>query len=136
MQISLHFIHRCKREFRIDSFHSSNQFHFAVFWINQCCKFLKKQFKKKLVDRHAFDSVFKNELCFDLPLFSKYTATSLNSYFYKMTLHLSNQREMLSLLPQSWTSGCLNPRAIGNIYDPKHKFWPPPSHTIRIKGLV
>jgi len=30
----------------------------------------------------------KNEFCFDLPLFSKYPATSVNSYFYKMTLHV------------------------------------------------
>ena len=27
-----------------------------------------------------------NEFSFDLPLFSKYLATSINSYFYKMTL--------------------------------------------------
>ena len=27
-----------------------------------------------------------NEFCFDLPMFSKYPATSINSYFYKMTL--------------------------------------------------
>ena len=37
--------------------------------------------------RHAFDSVFKNEFCFDLPMFSKYPATSISSYFYKMTLN-------------------------------------------------
>ena len=36
--------------------------------------------------RHAFDSVFKNELCLDMPMFSKYLATSINSYFFKMTL--------------------------------------------------
>ena len=28
----------------------------------------------------------KNEFCFDLPMFSKYPATSINSYLYKMTL--------------------------------------------------
>ena len=28
----------------------------------------------------------KNEFCFDLPMFSKKPATSINSYFYKMTL--------------------------------------------------
>ena len=28
----------------------------------------------------------KNEFCFDLPMFSKYPSTSINSYFYKMTL--------------------------------------------------
>ena len=33
-----------------------------------------------------FDSLFKNEFCFDLPLFAKYPATSINSYFYNMTL--------------------------------------------------
>ena len=31
----------------VESFHRSNQFHFAVFWSNQCYKFLKKQFRKK-----------------------------------------------------------------------------------------
>ena len=29
---------------------------------------------------------FKNKFCFDLPLFSKYPDTSINSYFYKITL--------------------------------------------------
>ena len=29
---------------------------------------------------------FKNETYFDLPLFSKYPTTSINSYFHKMTL--------------------------------------------------
>ena len=33
---------------------------------------------------HFIQSI-KNEFCFDLPLFSKYPATSINSYFYKMT---------------------------------------------------
>ena len=32
----------------------------------------------------------KNEFCFDLPRFSKYPATSINSYFYKMTLYEDN----------------------------------------------
>ena len=30
----------------------------------------------------------KNEFCFDLPMFSKYPATFINSYFYKMTLNV------------------------------------------------
>ena len=30
----------------IESFHRSNQFHFAVYWSNQVYKFLKKQFRK------------------------------------------------------------------------------------------
>ena len=34
---------------------------------------------------HLIQSL-KNEFCFDLPLFSKYPATSINSYFNKMTL--------------------------------------------------
>ena len=34
---------------------------------------------------HLIQSL-KNEFCFDLPLFSKYPATYINSYFYKMTL--------------------------------------------------
>ena len=69
-----------------------NQFHFAVSWSNHCYNFWKKKFRKKLVDArnnltdmHLFQSL-KNEFCFDLPLFSKYPATSINSYFYKMTL--------------------------------------------------
>ena len=35
---------------------------------------------------HLIQSL-KNEFCFDLPMFSKYLATSINSYFYKMTLN-------------------------------------------------
>ena len=34
---------------------------------------------------HLIQSL-KNEFCFDLPLFSKYLPTSINSYFYKITL--------------------------------------------------
>ena len=34
---------------------------------------------------HLIQSL-KNEFCFDLPMFSKYPATSINRYFYKMTL--------------------------------------------------
>ena len=34
---------------------------------------------------HLIQSL-KNEFSFDMPLFSKYPATSINSYFYKMTL--------------------------------------------------
>ena len=34
---------------------------------------------------HLIQSL-KKEFCFDLPVFSKYLATSINSYFYKMTL--------------------------------------------------
>ena len=35
---------------------------------------------------HLIQSL-KNEFCFDLPMFSKYPATSINNYFFKMTLH-------------------------------------------------
>ena len=42
--------------------------------------------RSNLIDMHFIQSL-KNEFCFDLPMFSKYPATSLNSYFYKMTLH-------------------------------------------------
>ena len=35
---------------------------------------------------HLIQSL-KNECCFALHLFSKYPATSINSYFYKMSLH-------------------------------------------------
>ena len=34
---------------------------------------------------HLIQSL-KNEYCFDLPMFSKYPAISINSYFNKMTL--------------------------------------------------
>ena len=47
-----------------------------------------KNFKdagNKLIDMHLIQSL-KSEFCFDLPLFSKYLATSINRYFYKMTL--------------------------------------------------
>ena len=39
---------------------------------------------------HLIQSL-KNEFCFDFPLFSKYPATSINSYFYKMTLNFISQ---------------------------------------------
>ena len=41
--------------------------------------------RNNLIDMHLIQSL-KNEFCFDLPLFSKYPDTSINSYFYKMTL--------------------------------------------------
>ena len=70
----------------------SNQFQFAVFWSNHCYKFKRRNLGKKLVDArinlidmHLIQSL-KNEFCFDLPMFSKYLATSINNYFYKMTL--------------------------------------------------
>ena len=34
----------------IESFHRSNQFHFAVFWSIECYKFWKKKFRKKIED--------------------------------------------------------------------------------------
>ena len=46
---------------------------------------------------HLIQSL-KNEFCFDLPMFSKYPATSINSYFYKMTLgHLYDNLRLLDL---------------------------------------
>ena len=42
------FLHR-KCIFKLESFHRSNQFHFAVFWSNQCFKFWKKKFRKKSI---------------------------------------------------------------------------------------
>ena len=36
---------------------------------------------------HLIQSL-KNEFGFDLPMFSKYPVTSINSYFHKMTLHI------------------------------------------------
>ena len=41
--------------------------------------------RNNLIDMHLIQSL-ENEFCFDLPLFSKYLATSINRYFYKMTL--------------------------------------------------
>ena len=38
---------------------------------------------------HLIQSL-KKEFCFDLPMFSKYPATSINSYFYRMTLIVLN----------------------------------------------
>ena len=50
--------------------------------------------RTNLIDMHLIQSL-KNEICFDLPLFSKYPATSINRYFYKMTLII---REALSIV--------------------------------------
>ena len=71
---------------------------------SQCYKFWKKKYMKKLVDArnnlinmHSIQSLI-NEFCFDLPLFSKYPATSINSYFYKMTLFAKKcQKNILDL---------------------------------------
>ena len=43
---------------------------------------------------HLIQSL-KNEFCFDLTMFSKYPATSINSYFYKMTLSILVLKEIL-----------------------------------------
>ena len=71
----------------VESFHRSNQFHFAVFWSNQCYKFWKKKFRKKLVDArnnlidmHLIQSL-KNKFSIDLPLFPKYPATSIKRLY-------------------------------------------------------
>ena len=54
--------------------------------------FEKRNLGKKLVDARSnlidmhLIQYLKNEFCFDLPMFSKYPATSINSYFYKTTL--------------------------------------------------
>ena len=45
---------------------------------------------------HLIQSL-KNEFCFDLPMFSKYLATSINSYFYKMTLLNSTKIDFLKV---------------------------------------
>ena len=47
---------------------------------------------------------FKNEFCFDLPLFSEYPATSINSYFHKMTLHVYQRykKRKSLLMQQKW----------------------------------
>ena len=72
------------------SFHRSNQFQFAVLTI--AISFKRRNSGKKLVyarinliDMHFIQSLI-NEFCLDLPLFSTYLATSINSYFYKITL--------------------------------------------------
>ena len=45
---------------------------------------------------HLIQSL-KNVFCFDLPMFSKYPATSINSYFYKMTLYLDWSQNQSSI---------------------------------------
>ena len=71
----------------IESFHRSNQFHFAVYWSIHAYKFLKKQFRKKfcrcqeLPHRHAFDSLFKKWILLWFAYVFK-----VSGYFYKMTL--------------------------------------------------
>ena len=41
------FLHALQQTQILESFHRSNQFHFAVYWSNQRYKFLKKHFRKK-----------------------------------------------------------------------------------------
>ena len=60
--------------------------------VTNAISFLRRNVGKKLldarsnlIDMHLIQSL-KNEFCFDLPMFSKYPATSLNNNFYKMTL--------------------------------------------------
>ena len=45
--------------------------------------------RKNLIVMHLIQSL-KNEFRFDLPLFLMYPATSINSYFYKITLHVTH----------------------------------------------
>ena len=56
---------------------------------------------------HLIQSL-KNEFCFDLPMFSKYPATSINSYFFKMTLLAFSKIRLhnltISLKPKSYIS--------------------------------
>ena len=67
----------------VESFHRSNQFS----EITESWKLENKLVgaRNNLIDMHLIQSL-KNEFCIDLPLFSKYPATSINMYFYKMTL--------------------------------------------------
>ena len=76
---------------QVESLHRSNQFHFS-FEVTSAITFESRNLGKKLVDArnnlidmHLIQSL-KNEFCFDLPLFSRYPATSIKSYFYKITL--------------------------------------------------
>ena len=41
---------------------------------------------KSFVSILTLSQSLKNEFCLDLPMLSKYPATSVNSFFYKMTL--------------------------------------------------
>ena len=47
--------------------------------------------RNNLIEMHLIQTL-KNEFFFDLPLFSKCPATSINSYFNKMTLSIVNGR--------------------------------------------
>ena len=59
---------------------------------------------------HLIQSL-KNEFSFDLPKFSKYPATSINSYYYKMTLVIMKVWKAQSTHNQlKQYSGCLNIR--------------------------
>ena len=57
--------------------------------------------RSNLIDMHLIQSL-KNEFSFDFPIFSKYPATSINSYFYKMTL-CNNEQISTKFLFMSWT---------------------------------
>ena len=61
----------------IQSFYRNNQFHFAVFWSDQCYKFWKKKFSIQFL---------KNEFFFAFPMFSKKPVTSTHGYFYTWLL--------------------------------------------------
>ena len=64
----------------------------------------------------------KNEFCFDLPLFSKYPATSINSYFNKMTLILFQLEENSSGLEEDYrTSSAMSRREQRRLHDWKSK---------------
>ena len=51
--------------------------------------------RNNLTDMLLIQSL-KNEFCLDLPLFSKYPDTSINSYFYKMTLCIVDEAQILA----------------------------------------
>ena len=62
-------------------------FNLLFFEVTIAISFKRRNLGKKLVDArinlidmHLIQSL-KNEFCFDLPSFSKYPATSINSYF-------------------------------------------------------
>ena len=65
--------------------------------------FLKPSLMEKIVDarNNLIDmnliQPLKTDFFINLPLFSKYPATSINSYFYKMTLHFEGQKTIFNL---------------------------------------
>ena len=88
LKVNIHNIYGLNNSLKVETFHRSDTFHFAVSAIS----FERRNIGKKLVDTRInlidmrLIQSLKNDFSFHLPLFSKYPATSINRYFYKMNL--------------------------------------------------